>query len=340
VSGPQLPEGAALLDRDVLAWLIGLPVASDPNASVAERRRIAAANQGLARERLDPALAPQDETDLHVDGPAGPIPIRIFTPPGGGPRPLIVFFHGGGWVIGDVDTHSGHARRLCVQANAVVVSVGYRLAPEHRFPAAYDDSVAATNWAADNARRLGAEPELLVTAGDSAGGQLAASVAIARRDAGLTVAAQLLLYPVIDAAGRYRDAQVNAAYPSRARFADGPGLTLDGMADFAELYLDASGPAGGSDAYDAYDWRVSPIRAEDLTGVAPAIVHTATIDVLSSEGGRYAEALRRAGVRVVAREFDTLNHSYFSLGGVSMVADSAAAQAAADLRDILGLEGV
>jgi acetyl esterase len=271
---------------------------------------------------------PQDETDTVIEGPAGPIPLRIFTPAAGGARPLVVYFHGGGWVIGDLDTHSGHARRLCVEAGAVVVSVDYRLAPEHKFPAAFDDAVAALDWAADNVTSLGAEPQLLVTAGDSAGGQLAASAAIAWRDAGRPLAAQVLLYPVIDAAGCYLDPSVNAIYPSRAHFADGPGLTLDGMVDFAELYVDAD---------DAADWRVSPVRAPDLSGVAPAVVHTAAIDVLSSEGARYADALRQAGVAVIAHEFETLNHSYYSLGGVSLVADAAAARAGADLRELLGL---
>jgi acetyl esterase len=242
--------------------------------------------------------------------------------------PLIVYFHGGGWVIGGIEPQSAQAHRQCIEVGAVVVSVGYRCAPEDLFPAAFDDCLAAAEWAAAHAAALGASPDLLVVSGDSAGGQLAASVALARRDAGQPLAAQLLLYPVTDAVGRYGDPQRNAAYPSRAAHAGGPGLTLPGMAWFAAAYLDADADPG--------DWRVSPLHGE-FGGVARAVVHTAGLDVLRDEGRAFAQALRSAGVRVTAREYPTLNHGYFGLGGVSKAADRAASEAAADLREILGL---
>jgi acetyl esterase len=173
----------------------------------------------------------------------------------------------------------------------------------------------------------GGQDSAVVVAGDSAGGQLAASVAIAVRDSGWPLAAQLLLYPVTDLRGRYADPEFNALYPSRGEHRDGPGLMLAGMAFFAASYLAPD---------DADDWRASPIVAE-LAGVAPAIVHTAHLDVLRSEGNDLAERLMAAGVPVRHREFANLNHSYFGLGGVSAVADAAATQAADDLRELLGL---
>jgi acetyl esterase len=321
-----LPPAAAELDPDLLRWLLGLPVVA-LDAPVDERRALTRSNQALALARLELAPGPASESSSVIDGPAGPIPVRVFTPSGEGQKPVLVYFHGGGWVIGDLDSHVGHARRLCVEVDAVVVSVGYRLAPEDRYSAAFDDALAATAWAAAAAPDLGGDPARLAVGGDSAGGQLAASVALARRDAGQPLAAQLLLYPVCDVTGNYHDAEVNARYPSRAKYADGPGLTLAGMADFADLYVSRA---------DASDWRVSPLRAPDLGGVAPAIVHTAAVDVLSSEGNQYAEALRLAGVAVTARENAGLNHGYFPMGGVSRVAGAAAAQAAVDLRAVLG----
>jgi acetyl esterase len=208
----------------------------------------------------------------------------------------------------------------------VVASIGYRRAPEHRFPAAFEDAVAAADWAYAQLAELGGAGGPFILAGDSAGAQLAASVAIARRDAGQPVSAQLLLYPVTDVTGRYLDAEVNAGYMSRTSADRGYGLTLQGMQNFATHYVDEA---------DSADWRVSPMRAADLAGVAPAVIHTATLDVLRTEGNFYAQALERAGVTVTAREWPTLNHSYFGLGGVSAVADSAAAQAADDLHQLL-----
>lgn len=314
------------MDPELADWLASTPVEADDEASIEEVRAVAGRAHTLAQQQLNPALIPASETDQVIDGPHGPLPIRVLRPAGTGARPTVVYFHGGGWITGSIDTHLGHARRICTQADMVVVSVGYRLAPEHPFPAAFDDAVLATEWAAQRTEQLGGEAGTLVLAGDSAGGQLAASVAIARRDAGQPVAAQLLLYPVTDVTGRYSDPEVNARYMSRRTTGNNLGLTLQGMVNFAVNYVDEESSA---------DWRVSPMRAPDHSGLAPAVIHTATLDLLRTEGNFYGDALRKAGVRVISREWPTLNHSYFGFGGVSAVVDSAAAQAAEDLRDLL-----
>jgi acetyl esterase len=312
------------LDPELAEWLIRVRPDAEP-VGVEQAREQSRRTNALALQQLNPLLTPASETDEFLDAGDLRIPIRVLRPAGDGPRPTIVYFHGGGWVLGDLDTHLGHARRICVQCHAVVVSVSYRLAPEHRFPAAFEDACRATELVAQRLADLGGSPTLIV-AGDSVGGQLAASVAIARRDAGQPLHAQLLLYPVTDVAGRYADPEINALYMSRASSHQRFGLTLDGMTAFAHHYVDER---------DAADWRVSPMRADDLTGVAPAVVHTSTLDVLRGEGNFYADRLRKAGVEVIAREHPSLNHSYFGMGGVSAVADAAAAQAADDLRELL-----
>lgn len=322
------------LDPDVASWLIRVMPDRDP-ATVAEARAHSREQNAAALAEMDPALVPagDEESEIPADGDLPALPIRILRPattPGGSeidrtPVMTIVFLHGGGWVVGDLETHLGHARRLCAQLPAVVVMIGYRLAPEHRFPAAFDDAVRGTEWAAQHLAELGGN-DVLVVAGDSAGGQLAASVALARRDAGQHLDAQLLLYPVTDVAGRYVDPQVNGGYMSRAATHRRFGLTLEGMVNFSNSYVDEK---------DSADWRVSPKRATSLRGVAPAVIHTSTLDVLRTEGNFFGDDLRSAGVDVIAREHPSLNHSYFGLGGVSTVADAAAAQAADDLHELL-----
>ncbi len=327
------PDQSAL-DPAAAEWQVQVLPDREPT-TIREARAQARAENARALAALNPALVPASEVDGEIPaaGGAPALPIRILRPartPGGTdvdttPMPTVVYFHGGGWMLGDLDTHLGHARRICSQVRAVVVSVGYRLAPEHRFPTAFDDATRATQWAAEHRGELGGT-DTLVVAGDSVGGQLAASVAIARRDAALPLAAQLLLYPVTDVAGRYADDAVNAEYMSRSSAYQRFGLTLDTMATFARAYVDGE---------DSADWRVSPKRAADLRGVAPAVIHTSTLDVLRTEGNFFGDALAAAGVDVIAREHPSLNHSYFGLGGVSAVADAAAAQAAGDLREIL-----
>jgi acetyl esterase len=313
------------MDADSIAFMaMQAPPPANPPAP--ERAREASRRLRLLSQPDLPHVA--EVREHAAPGPGGPIPLRAYrgaTTLTGEALPVMIYYHGGGWVVGDLDTHLGHARRLCVQADAVVLSVAYRLAPEHRFPAAFDDAYAAVRWAADHLSTLGGSDQLVV-AGDSAGGQLAASSAIACRNDGVPLSGQLLLYPVTVVAGRYEDPEINGFYMSRHGTYQRFGLTLEAMVAFAHHYVDAE---------DAADWRVSPYRCADLAGVAPAVIHTSTMDVLRTEGNFYGDRLRAAGVAVISREFPSLNHSYFGLGGVSGVANAAAAQAAEDLRDLM-----
>ncbi len=254
--------------------------------------------------------------EREIPGPAGPIRVRLYWPEadgseGRGTVPAIAYYHGGGHVIGSLDTHDLIARNLCHGAGALVVSVDYRMGPEHRFPAAVEDSFAALEWLHANAAGLGADPERLGVHGDSAGANLAAVVALIARDRGGPILRlQSLVYPISD---------YTLSAPSYATYAEGYGLlTRAAMQWFQRHYL--RGPE------DAEDWRASPIRAPSLAGVAPAIVVTAECDVLHDDGANYAEALRRAGVPVEYREFPGMIHAFF--GMVPAVDDAMNAQRA------------
>src|SRR5579864_4374689 len=214
--------------------------------------------------------------DRTMPGPAGPIRLRLYWPNATGPVPAIAYYHGGGHVIGSLDTHDLIARNLCAGAAALVLSVDYRMGPEHRFPAAVEDSFAALEWLRRNAAGLGADPNRLGVHGDSAGANLAAVVALMARDAGgPELRLQSLVYPVADYTLK------SASY---ATFAEGYGLlTRAAMVWFQGHYLRS--PA------DAEDWRASPIKAKNFVGVAPAIIVTAECDVLHDDGERYKDAL-------------------------------------------------
>ncbi|MEA2306618.1 MAG: hypothetical protein QOH43_3898 [Solirubrobacteraceae bacterium] len=260
--------------------------------------------------------------DLQIPGPAGPLPVRHYVPEEpGGPHGLLVFLHGGGFVVGGIDTHDGVCRLLCRHAGVHVLSVDYRLAPEHPFPAAVDDSVAAWRWVAEHAAELGADPEQLAIGGDSAGGNLAAVVCqLAARDGGPLPAAQLLIYPVTDAADDT---------PSRGMFADGFYLTKAEMDWFHGNYTSPSD--------DPTDVRLSPLRAADLAGQPPAVVVTAGFDPLRDEGEAYAHALRDAGVPVVLRRFTGLIHAFINMTAVSPAAHDAVVETAGALRAVLAV---
>lgn len=233
---------------------------------------------------------------LDITGPAGPVTVRVYRPDESGPAPLLLYFHGGGWVVGDLESHDEVCRQFCVGAGAVVVSVEYRLAPEHPFPAGLEDCFAATCWACDNAGTLGADKQRLVVAGDSAGGNLAAAVCLlARERGGPEIAHQLLIYPVTDLdldTASYRDN------------ADGYFLTRDMMAWFWEQYL--------PDAAQTPDPLAAPMQA-DLSGLPPATVITAGFDPLRDEGIAYAEKLAAGGVPVEQREFDGMIHGFIGM---------------------------
>lgn len=238
-------------------------------------------------------------TNRTVPGPAGDIPIRIYTPEGIGPFALLVFFHGGGFVVGSLDSADQICRTLCWGAGCVVVSVEYRLAPEHKFPAAPDDCLAATRWAGEHATEFNADPTRLVVAGDSSGGNLATVTALRIRDeGGPALSGQLLIYPVAD----YHTPPT----PSYLANADGYLLTRDTMIWFWEHYLNS--------ASEASDPHASPLRAPDLRGLPPALVITAELDPLRDEGERYAERLQLAGVPTVLSRYDGMIHGFFLFG--------------------------
>jgi acetyl esterase len=235
--------------------------------------------------------------DRTIPGPAGDIPIRVYTPLGDGPFPILVFFHGGGFTIGSLDSHDPVARRLCAEAEAVVVSVDYRLAPEHPFPAAVEDSSAALQWVADHGTELGGDPNRIAVCGDSAGGNLSTVVAILARDAGgPSICFQALIYPTTDA---------RADYPSVQENGDSLFLSADTMQWFYEHYRS-----------DKLDWRASPILAEDLSNLPPALIITAEYDTLRDEGEAYGEALREAGNTVTVRRYEGMTHVFVQLAGL------------------------
>ncbi len=237
--------------------------------------------------------------DISIPGPAGPLALRIHRPPAAGPLPVLVFFHGGGWVVGDFSTHDFACQELARLTPCIVVSVDYRLSPETRFPGPVDDCYVATEWASQNAARLGARPGPVAVGGDSAGGHLAAAVALRARDQGLPLALQLLIYPVTDAGCD------NGSY---TEFANGFVLTKLAMVWFWEHFL---GPDG-----DASHPEASPLRAPDLGGVAPAYVLTAECDVLRDEGEEYADRLAGAGVATTLYRFPGQLHGFATMVGM------------------------
>lgn len=258
--------------------------------------------------------------DVVLPGPAGDLPARVYRPGAPGAVPTVVFFHGGGFVLGDLDTHDDHCRQIAADVGAVVLSVAYRLAPEHPFPAGFEDCLAATRWAAQHVAELGGDAGALVVAGDSAGGNLAAAVALEARDEGLALAAQLLVYPSCD----FRDGD---HHPSRTENGEGLFLTEADMRWFGDAYV--------PDARHREHPRATVLLSPDLGGVAPAVVLTAEYDPLRDEGEAYADALRRAGVEVDQRRYDGLVHGFFGMGPVSPAAHAAVLDGCAALRQLL-----
>lgn len=254
-----------------------------------------------------------------ITGPDGEIPVRIYTPEGEGPFPSLVFYHGGGWVIGDLDTVDVPCRRITNRANCVVVSVDYRLAPEHKFPAAADDAYAAAKWVVENGPSIQVDPSRVAVGGDSAGGNLAAVVSLMARDKSeIDLAYQLLIYPVAN------HSYETVSYHDNA---DGYLLTKDSMTWFWNHYL--------RDAEDGKNPYASPLLAEDLSGLPPALVITAEFDPLRDEGEAYAKRLKEAGVQVEETRYNGMIHGFFWMPGALEQGMKAINQAADALKHVL-----
>ncbi len=306
------PQLRAMLERIAEA---GYP--DQTTVAVAEARRITVDRA----ERFYGAPEPVDRVaPLTVDGAAGPLRARLYAVDSAAPLPVVVYFHGGGWVLGDVDSHDKGVRAITAAARCLSVSVDYRRAPEHPFPAAAEDCFAALRWVAANAARLGGDPERIAIAGDSAGGNLAAVSALTARDSGgPALAFQLLIYPVVDSdldGGTY------------ATLGRAPVLDRARMAYFWDSYV--------PDPAQRSDWRCAPLRAATHAGLPPALVIGAGVDPLFGEGAAYAEALRAAGVEAEHLAFPRMTHAFFQAPGILDDARAAVDAAGAALRRAFG----
>jgi acetyl esterase len=256
--------------------------------------------------------------DRTIPGPAGELPIRVYAPAGEAPRPTLVYFFGGGWTVGNIDTSDGICRALANAAGCQVVTAGYRLAPEHPFPAAVLDCHAAVSWISANAKEIGADPARIAVGGDSAGGNLAAAVSLLVRDrGGADLVGQLLVYPNTD----------HGADPDAGSMADNADPALfnrTSVAWYWSHYL--------ADPADGRDPLASPLRASDHSGLPPALVITAEYDPLRDQGEAYAAKLAEAGVPVVQTRYGGMAHGFFAMAGTLAAGRAALNQAASQLR--------
>jgi acetyl esterase len=305
------PAAAALLEQIEAAGLPPLNEMPPADARVAADGFIELAGPG------EPVA---DVTDRAIPGPAGDIPVRIYTPTGADDRPwpALVYFHGGGWVIGNLESVDAICRILANRAGCKVISVDYRLSPEYKFPAPFDDCYAAVQWVHDHAAEIEVDPGRLAVGGDSAGGNLSAAIALKARDDGPALRYQLLVYPV-----------TNHGFdtPSHRDNGDGYLLTREMMVWFWDHYL--------ASADDGADPRASPLRAENLAGLPPAMVITAEYDPLRDEGEAYADRLAAAGVPVDRTRYDGLIHAFWQMPAVFPQALEAADAAGTALRKAL-----
>lgn len=308
---PLEPETLALLDE-----LSGLGLPLFESLPPEQARAVFNAAFQTPPESKEPVDRVEDRT---VPGPGGAIPVRLYAPRADAPLPLLVFYHGGGWVLLNLDTHDGLCRKLANAVGCAVVSVDYRLAPEHPFPAAAEDAHAAARWLADHAGELGLDPARVAVAGDSAGGNLATVTALMARDrGGPALRAQALIYPVTDA---------SMSHPSVKENAEGYLLTRDGMEYFWGHYLNS--PEDGSNPY------ASPLAAPDLSGLPPALVITAEYDPLRDEGERYADRLREAGVQARLSRYAGTIHGFALLSDRLSLGRQAIAEVSQFLREQL-----
>lgn len=307
---PLDPQARAMIDRTAA---LNLPPTSQLTPAQA---------RASVRERS--ALLPREEVASVRDHPVpvqgGTIAMRVFTPRGAGPKPGLVYFHGGGWVTGDIETHEGICRILANAADCVIASVDYRCAPEHTFPTAAEDAYAATRWVAEHAGALGVDARRLAVCGDSAGGNLAAAVALIARDrGGPALAFQVLVYPVTDC---------DFDRPSYKENAEGYLLTSESMRFYWDQYV--------PNAADRMNPYVSPMHAASLAGLPPALVITAEYDPLRDEGEAYARALGAAGVPVTHSRYPGMIHAFFRFTNVLDAARAAVAEVVAALQKAWG----
>ena len=312
---PDARSGKARIDpqaREVIDYLAGLGHPPIDQVPAPEARRLYRETRAALRP---PAPDLAVVRDLKAAGIAGPVPLRLYRP-ADGVLPAFIFFHGGGWVVGDLDTHDVVCRQIASLAQAVVIAVDYRLAPEHPFPAAADDAWSATTWIASHAMELGVDPKRIAVGGDSAGGGLAAVVALMARDSRTPrLALQVLVYPVLD---------LRAQSASYAAYAEGYLLTRAAM----RWYIAQYAPTPDAIA----DWRASPLLAPWVHGVAPAVIIAAELDPLFDEGEAYARRLQGARVAVQHHRIEGMVHGFLTMGGKVDAANRAVETIATALR--------
>lgn len=284
--------------QTMIDWAAASPLPPMTEMTPEEARAVQMA--GVAKVNIEPEAVHSVE-DRAIDGPGGPLALRIYRPSDGGGLPVCVYLHGGGFVIGNIDTHDPLCRRMANRAGAVVVSVDYRLAPEHRYPAAVEDTMAALEWVAANATAIGGDPDRLAIAGDSAGGNLAAVASHRALDAGgPALRCQALIYPVTDHGG--------GEHETRRTMAEIFPIPTPVMAWFHDHYFGHSDPVLEPDA--------SPLRRDNLSGLPPTLVLTAGLDPLCSEGLAFAQRLEEAGVPVRRIQYDRTIHGFMQMGRV------------------------
>jgi acetyl esterase len=310
------------LDPELVELMRRIDEAPPLSGMTPEQAREAFARMNEIARSVAPEAPVGSTEDVEVPGAAGPLRARIYRPDGDGPHPTLVFFHGGGFTLGDVDTHDLQTRILCREVEAVVLSSDYRLAPEHPFPAGVEDALSVARWAIGNVGELGGDPARLAVGGDSAGGNFAAVVAQQLRGSEPALAAQLLIYPSTDLVTEHASLEENAT---------GYFLTLDDTHWFHANYLPE--PEAGNHPL------ASPILAEDLSGLPPTVLATAELDPVRDAGDAYADALAAAGVPVIHRRVEGQVHGFFGLGPFSGSSRAAIEGLCADLRGLLAEVG-
>ena len=311
---PLHPQVKKILEE---AELLGLPDYQDLSPAAARKQMLD------LTPPVDPSLAVKKVENLMIPGPDGKIPIRLYYPSGDPPFAVIVYFHGGGWVMGDLDTHHGVCQALAKRSSCLVVSVDYRLAPEHRYPAAVEDAYAATSWVAENADAIQADPDRLAVGGDSAGGHLAAVVALMARDRkGPRIDLQVLIYPITDC-------KFNT--PSYIENKEGYMLTIDLMKWFWNHFIEDEGQAN-----DPY---VSPLRAKNFSDLPQALIITAEYDPLRDEGEAYGKRLQEAGVKVTLSRHPGMIHGFIRMNARLDKAKEALDEVAGRLRGVFRIDG-